>query len=212
MNYIYDLTLNFQDKYYEFFEWYKNDKIISIKKIPIICVNDECFLAFKYNDVMVNNNFLELIKDKTLYYSNYKGSLYCILITNNKQTIGIMFDKDGFIIKRSSLLIDEENETLEIAEILKPIKINLVKNSECKNYNNNLTRKENDDAVFLINFINKLIEEKNSELASYIYYDLFENKTDNINEIYNELKKIVYSDNVNYKNKLLNIVSLINNK
>lgn len=212
MNYIYDVALNFQDKYYEFFEWSKNDKIISVKKIPIICVNDENFISFKYNDIIVDGNFLELIKNKTLYYSNYKGSLYCTLITNNKQTVGIMLNNDGLIIKRSSLLIDEEDETVEIAEILKPVKINFIKNVEFKNDIKNITRKECENNEFLINFINKSIKEKNHELISYIYYDLFENKTNNINKIYDELKKIVYSNNMDYKNKLLNIVSLINNK
>lgn len=212
MNYIYDVALNFHDNYYEFFEWSKHDKIITIKKIPIICVNDDDFVLFKYNDVILNKNFLELIKNKTLYYSNYKGSQYCTLITNNKQTIGIMLDECGTLIKRSSLLIDEEFETLEIAEILKPISINFVKSKIKKNSINTMTRKDVINSEFLINFLDKLMEKNNKDLILYIYYDLFEEKIDNIDVVHKRLKKIAYSDNIDYKNKLLSIVSLINNK
>ena len=35
MDYIYDIVLNFNDDYYEFYEWKQEDKIINIKKIPI---------------------------------------------------------------------------------------------------------------------------------------------------------------------------------
>ncbi len=32
MEYVYDIVLNFRDKYYDFYEWNKKDKIINIKK------------------------------------------------------------------------------------------------------------------------------------------------------------------------------------
>ena len=34
MEYIYDIVLNFNDCYYEFYEWKSTDKIINIKRIP----------------------------------------------------------------------------------------------------------------------------------------------------------------------------------
>ena len=33
MEYIYDIVLNFNDCYYEFYEWNSKDKIINVKKI-----------------------------------------------------------------------------------------------------------------------------------------------------------------------------------
>ena len=33
MNYIYDIVLNFNKDYYEFYEWKKSDKVINVKKI-----------------------------------------------------------------------------------------------------------------------------------------------------------------------------------
>ena len=34
MNFIYDIVLNFNKDYYDFFEWNKKDSVINIKKIP----------------------------------------------------------------------------------------------------------------------------------------------------------------------------------
>ena len=35
MTYIYDILLNFNEEYYEFYDWNKEDTIVHIKKIPI---------------------------------------------------------------------------------------------------------------------------------------------------------------------------------
>ena len=36
MNYIYDILLNFNNIPYDIFEWNKDDKILHIRKIPLI--------------------------------------------------------------------------------------------------------------------------------------------------------------------------------
>ena len=51
MEYIYDIVLNFNDCYYEFYEWNSKDKIINVKKIPVYRINDIDYLSFKYNIV-----------------------------------------------------------------------------------------------------------------------------------------------------------------
>ena len=43
MNFIYDIVLNFNKDYYDFFEWNKKDNIISIKKIPLFFVKNDIF-------------------------------------------------------------------------------------------------------------------------------------------------------------------------
>ena len=48
MNYIYDIVLNFQENYYQFFEWSRKDKIKNISKIPVYRVTDEDLLKLKY--------------------------------------------------------------------------------------------------------------------------------------------------------------------
>ena len=54
MDYIYDIILNFQNNYYEFYEWKKEDKIINIKKILVYKISNEDYLSLKYNDVIID--------------------------------------------------------------------------------------------------------------------------------------------------------------
>ena len=60
MDYIYDIVLNFQNKYYDFYEWKKTDKLINIKKILVYKVNNKDYLDLKYNDVIIDKNITSL--------------------------------------------------------------------------------------------------------------------------------------------------------
>ena len=73
MSYIYDILLNFNTKYYDFFEWNKNDEITHIKKIPIFKTTSEDFLKIKLNTVKFSENLLNLIENKT---EIFKKKLY----------------------------------------------------------------------------------------------------------------------------------------
>ena len=48
MNYIYDIVLNFQDNYYNFFEWKNGDVIRNIPKISLYRVSDIMTLKYLY--------------------------------------------------------------------------------------------------------------------------------------------------------------------
>ena len=65
MNYIYDIVLNFNKEYYNFFEWNKRDNIVNVKKIPLFLVNNDTFKMFKYDNVTVSSDLINIIKDKT---------------------------------------------------------------------------------------------------------------------------------------------------
>ena len=41
MTYIYDVTLNFNEILYDFFEWNNSDTLTHIRKIPMFKVNNE---------------------------------------------------------------------------------------------------------------------------------------------------------------------------
>ena len=65
MAYIYDILLNFNEDFFEFYDWNKNDKIIHIKKIPIYQVDNKTLKDILHNKIKINGDFLTLIKDKT---------------------------------------------------------------------------------------------------------------------------------------------------
>ena len=64
MNYVYDIILNFQDNYYNFFEWKKEDKIRNIPKISLYRVSDKDMLILKNNKVKVSQDFIDKINER----------------------------------------------------------------------------------------------------------------------------------------------------
>ena len=178
MNFIYDIVLNFNKDYYDFFEWNKKDSIINIKKIPLFIVNNDIFNSMKYDIVSVNNNFIDSIKDKTYTYNRQKIGNACLL-SNSKQVIGVLFNDKGDLIKRSSLLLDEEEEVLDeiYSDEVTNIDIIKIKKGKCSDSTNRVQKEKKD---FLIRYINR---EKNNLNLKYLYYDYFEKDEDNSNVI-----------------------------
>lgn len=192
MNFIYDIVLNFNKNYYNFFEWNKKDNITSIKKIPLFLVDKDTYEIMKYDNVTVDNNFIEAIKDKTFTFSRVKLGPSC-LITNGKEALGLLFKENGMLIKRSSLLLDEEDEVIDEVIGNDTYKIEIIKHHKLKHENVNRIEKEKKE--FLIKYINK---EKSDINLKYLYYDYFEKEENNINVIKNNLIKEI-KDNWNKK-------------
>ena len=178
MNFIYDIVLNFNKDYYDFFEWNKKDSIINIKKIPLFIVNNDIFNSMKYDYISVNTNFIDSIRDKTYTYNRQKIGNACLL-SNGKQVIGLLFNDKGDLIKRSSLLLDEEEEVLDEIYSNEVTDIQIVKIKKGKTIDSvNRVQKEKKD--FLIRYINR---EKNIANLKYLYYDYFEKDEDDSNKI-----------------------------
>ena len=72
MTYIYDIALNFQDNYYQFFEWNKHDKIKNLSKLPIYHVTDEDILNFKMRRKDELHEFKAKIREleTNIYYAD----------------------------------------------------------------------------------------------------------------------------------------------
>ena len=86
MDYIYDIVLNYQNNYYEFYEWKTTDKIINIKKIVVYMVNNEDYLNLKYNNVILDRKLLP-------------KQIKMFLVTNGIEVMGLLLDLEGRIIK-----------------------------------------------------------------------------------------------------------------
>lgn len=209
MNFIYDIVLNFNKDYYDFFEWNKKDNIINIKKIPLFIVNNDIFNSMKYDYVSVNTSFIESIRDKTYTYNRQKIGNTCLL-SNGKQVIGVLFNDKGELIKRSSLLLDEEEEVLDEIYSNEVTDIEIVKIKKGKS-NDSVNRAQKEKKDFLIRYINR---EKNSTNLKYLYYDYFEKDEGDssvireslINEINNNWNKKIdgFYDTVKIFSKIKN--------
>jgi len=211
MIYIYDILLNFNTSLIEFFEWEENDLIKYIKKIPIYKVSDDFLYNLVNNEIKIESNFLNNIKDKTLFDNQNNNFKYCCLFTNNKIIIGVVFNEIGNVLYLSRLLIEEEKEILTIANRLSLYHIDYEICSFNNKINDNLTRKEKDIKNNLLNKINDLYKNNDYEKLSYLYYEYFNKIENNKEEIYNNLIKSI--NNFNYKhNVLYNILKLSEQK
>ena len=191
MDYIYDIVLNFQNDYYEFYEWKSTDKIINIKKIPVYITNDSTYLDLKYNDIIIDlETFAKPIK--------------IFLITNGKEVMGLMIDNSGKIIKKSSLLIDEADEVLEEKDTIKTISIKYKQNISKTHVQR--SRVNIEKLKFLENYLYNLDINKDEYLLKYIYYDIYNKEENDVIQIYKELKLLMNND----ISKLYNSIKKVN--
>lgn len=210
MIYIYDVLLNFNTSLIEFFEWEENDLIKYVKKLPIYKVSDDFLYNLVKNEIKVSDDFLNEIKDKTLFEEKSEEFKYCSLLTNNKIVLGVLFNEFGNVLYLSRLLIEEEKEILTIANRLSLYHINY----EICNFNNeisdNLTRKERNIKSNLLNKINDLYKNNDYEKLSYLYYEYFNKIENNNDKIYNSL--ILSMDNFNSKHTALYDILTLSSK
>ncbi len=184
MNYYYDILLNFKEVYYLFYEWNKNDQIEFYKKIPLFRVNENVFKDFYKNIVKVDQLLLKEIYNK----SKLKGGKlkkYSCIFSDGKNSIGILFNNEGVIIKKSSLILEDELNIHEIMFSIDEYNINyeILRKEDIRLY----TRIDNDIKNTLIYEINKIYNNKEYSKLKYIYLKWF-NKLDNdIEYIYKEM-------------------------
>lgn len=202
MNYIYDIVLNFQNNYYQFFEWNRNDKIKNISKIITYHVSDQDLTDLTYNQVIVDTPFFEQLKE-----DNKKYKKIMCLVSNTKQTIGLLFSNDGTLLKRSSLLFEEETEVNNFAKELPLIQISYQKNIKVKP--NNHLRIEIEKKDTLISYINQT----NDILTlKYLYYEYFKEECDDDTKIKATLLEIMEEEWNSRKNNLYQVINILTKK
>lgn len=206
MIYIYDLTLNFSDRLYDFYDWKDTDSITHYRKIPLIKLSDKKYDKFLNNKVVVDEELLSLVRDKA---QQYKGRMlktvkYAFVLTNGFDAFAVMLDDGGTTVKKSKLVIGEELEVIDLANNLKvkDVSFNIV----CKdNFVNKFTR---DEEVIINDVVSKINDHKdNLELLKYLYYE-WNNKIYVGKSCYDDLIKDVtsqYSDKLNKLNEILNL-------
>lgn len=207
MNYVYDVLLNFNKEMYEFYDWNLDDYISHIRKILVFRVDNKTMSDLVNNSIVVDSDFLIKISNRTEMFTkqNVKIINYAALFTNGSFVIGLKFDKNGEIIGRSKLLIDEELDILDSAldmneYNLKYKLINTNKNEFFK------TRKE----VFIEKYISKKLDEvkDNKEMLKYLYYECFNEKNTDFRKMLLKLNKSLINNWDSFYNKVYNFFKL----
>lgn len=207
MIYIYDIIVNLNDDLLNFYDWEDSDILNHIKKTLLVKVNNIIYKLLIKKSLIVDESFLELIKNKTEIYNNKKLEIlkYGCIFTNGNDALMVTFSNKGKILERSKFIVDEELEILEISNniIEKDIKYKEI----FSNYKLNLLRRNEKKILNLI--LKELKNLKNdNEKLKYLYYEWFDKKDDNGN-MYEELIRSINSSFSDKHKEFLKILNLI---
>lgn len=208
----YDILVNFKKNAYEFYEWEKEDDIKHIKKIPVFKVSNDVITDFLYNDVNVDNDFLNNILNKTEVYSNRKIQIinYACILYCNVICLALIFDSNGNVIGRSKLLFDEADEIIFKGERQKinDIKYSIISQLYKMDF---LTRSERKNIDILSKYINGKYKSKKYDELKYIYFECFNKDIQNNEIMYLKLKSAIENSNLKIIDKMNQIIKLLKN-
>jgi len=193
MNYIYDIYLNLNETLYDFFDWNKNDKLIHIKKIPIIKVSEDTLKTLLLSNIKLNEDLLTQIYNRTDVWNINKKISYCALFSSSSDIIALEFNKNGNSIKKSFLFIDEELEVLEIVNKLSERIIDF----EILNNQKNIFKTRNQ--IKEEDFICGELKNMDDSRLTYIYFECFGKREKNKKIILENIKKLKKNSKI-YKN------------
>lgn len=204
MNYIYDIYVNFQKYYYDFYEWNKKDQITHIKRIPLFKTNEYNFKNIIRNETKIDLHFLEIIKDKTDIF-NTKNRITACLFTDGKDIVAVQLNNNGNIIKKSSLLLDEEYDILRSTESFPVKSLNIQKiQSSKKSF---LTRNEIDRNRYILRNISKMDDKK----ILYLYFECYNKEENDRKKVESKLKQEILKNNDKVCSVSYNFLKLIYN-
>ena len=192
---------------YEFYDWNLDDYISHIRKILVFRVDNKTMRDLVNNSIVVDSDFLIKISNRTEMFTkqNVKIINYAALFTNGSFVIGIKFDKNGEIIGRSKLLIDEELDILDSALDMNEynLKYNLIVDNKNVSFK---TRKEILIEKYILKKLNEV--ENNKEMLKYLYYECFNEKNNDFRKMLLKLNKSLTNNWDNFYNKVYNFFKL----
>ncbi len=207
MKYTYDIVLNFcnDERSYEFYEWKKEDTLLTIQKIPILRTNKKKLEQISNNKIKISKLLLEKIDNKTTL-ENGKKIKYALLITDLSRVIALEFNNCGEVIKSSNLLLDEEEAVIDECLDYKEEKFDF---EILKSYSQMefLTREERKIRNNLLSELKYMYSQKNYDEINYLYAELYNDKI-TIHKKYAFLVNDIKNNYSQKYNKLYDIIKL----
>ena len=211
MIYTYDILLNWTkgERLKEFYEWTLEDDLEHIKKMPIIRISESFLKDLLTSKIKIDKSFLSKIKYKTESYFHNEIDVidYAFIVTTEKKSLALELDDEGNVMYKSSLLIDEEEEILEIGEDLVVMDIPYEVISKTNNISY-LTRKEEEERRFLTKEIKKIKQNKEKSKLNYLFKEFFIDDVGTFNDKLNVLEKEISKDYNSFHHKLYNLLKL----
>lgn len=191
MYYYYDILLNFGEgnALYEFYEWEETDNIDFIKKIPLFRVSSTSLKEHLKYRLKYDKDFLEQIKNKTIVKSSSKVLEYTFLICDTKNALALELNKEGEVINRSKLLLNDE---INLSEIMFTMKETKLKYERLEKYKKRSDIRQIEKMKKLIKCeIDTLYESNNISKLKYIYYEWFNKTAEDIKIMVQEMNTIL---------------------
>ena len=208
MNYYYDVLLNFLDTNVFFYEWDSFDNLEYYKRVPLIQVNSKTLKDFINNDVIVDKEFLDIIKDKVKKKGG-SSSLIAIFADRNG-SIALEFNEFGKSIDRSFLSIEYDLNICEILYTIDIKKINYKIDSEIK-YNNNL-RVEDRIKLIIKTELNSLYKRKDFMKLKYLFMEWFNEIPEDNTNVYDIMIKELDHEVSGKEKRIYDLIKLSYNK
>lgn len=211
MNYIYDILLNFQKDFYDFFEWNENDEIIHIRRIPLFYISSKDFVTFKNSIVCFDKEFCNKIYNRTEKFKKTNVALlnYVFLVSNGKETMALKLGKNGVVSHKSSLMLEEGEEIADMALDLKLYNLNYRVIRTCSL--SFQTRHEKECILDVSNKLRLLYNHKEDEKLKFLYLECFGKSEDDVNLAFNKLQREIISNNKSTL-KMIDFFKMINQK
>ena len=211
MIYTYDILLNWtkEERLKEFYEWALEDDLEHIKKMPIIRIRESLLKDLLTSKVKIDKSFLSKIKYKSESYFHNEIDVidYAFIVTTEKKSLALELDDEGNVMYKSSLLIDEEEEILEIGEDLVVMDIPYEVTSKTNNISY-LTRKEEEERRFLTKEIKKIKQNKEKSKLNYLYKEFFIDDVESFNDKLTILENEISKDYNSFHHRLYNLLKL----
>lgn len=204
MVYVYDILVNFNDTLYDFYDWKTTDDFYHVRRCPLFKVRTNILGDLTYKKVRIGEEFLSVVKDKTQVFTskNVETLEYSFIVTDGINSLMVLLDKKGLVIKKSKFLINEEVEISNMAKTMRmtALAYNVINNNITKN---KMLRDENELVDTILKELDLIKTDKDK--LSYLYYEWF-NKEAPVNA-YTLLVKAIKKD---YTDKHREFYSLLN--
>ena len=184
MDYYYDILLNFDEYYFKFYEWDKDDTIEDVKKIPIKHIDSNTMFDLLVNKIKVDKAFIEGIKNKTKLKDN-KVLKYACIFSDSKNALAIEFNENGESINKSSLLLEDE---ININEFMFNINLTEIKYDILeKDIIYNELRQDRKIKRLIKIEIDNLYKKHNDSKLKYLYLEWFNKLEDERDIMYKQM-------------------------
>lgn len=204
MSYIYDILANFHSSFFDFFEWNYDDDIVHIKKLPILRVSVDFFYCLKFSSVVVSSDLLDKIYRKTDFFKLNKDK-YCYVccFSDGREALIVRFSKDGSVLGRSSMLLDEEGEAVSLSECVDICNYDFVSVEKC-DFLGFKTRKEVSE---FFRFSDKLKSMDDNKLF-YLYFECFNEYEDDRGIVLSKIMSVLDENFASIGDKVGNFLKL----